>query len=60
MRIKHEVGDRVRVIDEGSFYFDKVGIVSHFNEDLYYNVYVRFSGNDKCNFRHKELAKEEE
>ena len=53
--IRHEIGDRVEVIDELSFYFEREGVVTHFNEDLFYNVYVRFDGNDVCNFRHKEL-----
>lgn len=53
--IKHKIDDNVRVIDENSFHFGMEGVVSHFNEELYYNVYVRFNDNTKCNFRHKEL-----
>lgn len=53
--IRHQIGDKVRVIDDGSFYFEKEGVVCHFDEELHYNVFVRFEGNDKCNFRHKEL-----
>lgn len=57
-RVKHSIGDVVRVIDEQSFHFDKLGIVDHFNEDLHWNVFVRFTDNTKCNFRHKELKLE--
>lgn len=60
MRVKHSIGDVVKVIDELSFHFDRVGIVDYFNEDLHWNVFVRFPDNTKCNFRHKELKSEKQ
>lgn len=52
---KWKIGDAVKVIDNLSFFFGKDGIVDHYNEELFYNVYVRFPDNTKCNFRIKEL-----
>lgn len=54
--IKHNIGNKVKVIDEESAWFDNVGFVSHFDEDLHWNVFVRFPNNETCNFRHKELT----
>ena len=53
--MKHSIGDRVRVVDEESFHFGKEGVVSKFDEDLHWNVFVWFSDNTQCNFRHREL-----
>jgi hypothetical protein len=55
MRIKHKLGDKVKVIDERSFWHGQEGVVSRFNENLQYNVFVMFKDNTQCNFRHKEL-----
>lgn len=55
MRIKHNLGQRVRVIDKNSAFFGREGVVSKFNEDLHWNVFVWFEDNTQCNFRHKEL-----
>jgi hypothetical protein len=53
--IKHAIGDKVRVIDEDSFHFGLEGVVSRFDEDLHWNVFVWFKDNTQCNFRHREL-----
>lgn len=53
--MKHNIGDTVKVTDSGSFFFGKVGVVSHFDEELFWNVFVQFQDNTTCNFRHKEL-----
>lgn len=55
LRVKHELGQRVRVVDEDSFFHGMEGVVSRFNQELQYNVFVRFADNTQCNFRHKEL-----
>lgn len=52
---KWEIGARVWVVDDLSFFYGQEGYVSHYNEDLFYNVFVRFADNTKCNFRIKEL-----
>lgn len=57
---KWEVGDRVKVADEYSFFYGRSGVVSHYNEELFHNVFVRFDDNEKCNFRIKELEKADE
>lgn len=54
---KHQIGTRVRVIDQESFWHGDEGVVTRFNENLQYNVFVMFKDNTMCNFRHKELQK---
>lgn len=53
--LKWKIDDYVRVIDMLSFHYGREGYVSHYNEDLFHNVFVRFADNTKCNFRIKEL-----
>jgi hypothetical protein len=53
--IRHEIGDVVEVVDHDSFWYESIGIVEKFNEDLYYNVFVRFDDGSICNYLHKEL-----
>lgn len=52
---KWKIDDHVRVIDKRSFFYGREGHVSHYDEELFHNVFVRFEDNTKCNFRIKEL-----